>query len=168
MIKDIDNKEESKIGLSQNFPTDKKFECQRLRKNCRCLLCTVPYRHNPTGLQEEGINCQGLPDTNVVFNDNGVDHNPTNKKTKKFLKIGKMAVKTLKSVRKSIPKLQKDLVNESKIWYILSKIANFTFFTTKCSKQVKLKVPKFKLLQNGWVNGFAKTPKWLNLCIQKA
>ena len=113
-IKDINNEEGSKICLNQNFPTDKKFECQRLRKNCRCLLCTVPYHHNPTGLQEEGINCQGLPDTNVVFNDKGVDDNPTKKKTKKFLKIGKMAVKALKSVRKSIPQLHKDLVNESK------------------------------------------------------
>ena len=104
----------AKICLSQNFPTDKKFECQRLRKNCRCLLCTVPYRHNPTGLQEEIINCQGLPDTNVVFNNNGVDHNPTKKKTNKYLKVGKIAWQALKSLRKPLTGLAKDLVNESK------------------------------------------------------
>ena len=90
------------------------FECQRLRKNCRCLLCTVPYHSNPTGLQEEGKNCEGLPDTNIVFNGKRVDHNPTKSKTKKFLKVGKMAVKTLKSVRESIPELRKDLVNKSR------------------------------------------------------
>ena len=112
MIKDIDN------GLNQNLPTDKIVGCGKPigcgKPNCRCLICTVPYHPKPTGLQEEGINCQGLPDTNVVFNEQGVDHNPTKKKTKKFLKVGKMAVKALKSVRESIPELRKDLVNESK------------------------------------------------------
>ena len=63
---------------------------------------------------EEGKICQGLPDTNIVFNENGVDHNPTKKKTNKFLKIGKMSIKALKSVRKAIPQFRKDLVNESK------------------------------------------------------
>ena len=57
---------------------------------------------------------KGLPDTNVEFNDNGVDHNPTKKKTNKFLKVGKMAWQALKSLRKPLTGLAKDLVNESK------------------------------------------------------
>ena len=112
LIKDIENEEGFKIALNQNLRTDKIVGCQK--PNCRCLICTVPYRSNPTGLQEEGKNCEGLPDTNIVFNGKRVDHNPTKSKTKKFLKVGKMAVKTLKTVRESIPKLRKDLVNKSR------------------------------------------------------
>jgi hypothetical protein len=94
------------------LPTDKIVGCGK--PNCRCLICTVPYHPNPKGLQKEDKNCQGLQDTNIVFNGKRVDHNPTKSKTKKFLKVGKMAVKTLKSVRESIPELRKDLVNKSK------------------------------------------------------
>jgi hypothetical protein len=57
-------------------------------------------------------NVKGLPDTNIEFNDNGVDHNPTKKKTNKFLKVGKIAWQALKSARKTFPVLAKDLVNE--------------------------------------------------------
>jgi len=57
---------------------------------------------------------KGLPDTNIEFNDNGVDHNPTKKKTNKFLKVGKMAWQALKSLREPLTGLAKDLVNESK------------------------------------------------------
>jgi hypothetical protein len=56
---------------------------------------------------------KGLPDTNIEFNDNGVDHNPTKKKTNKFLKVGKMAFQALKSIRNTLPDLFRDLVNES-------------------------------------------------------
>ena len=114
MIKDFDNREGSKIGLS-NLPTDK--NCQRLRKNCRCLLCLVPHYHNPTGLQEEGKHCKGLPDTNVVFIEKRVDDNPIKKTANKFLKIGRIAMDALNSARNTIPSLFKDLVNKSKILY---------------------------------------------------
>ena len=59
-------------------------------------------------------NFKGLPDTDVVFNDNRSDHNPTKKKTNKFLKVGKIAWKALKSVRHTLPELAKDLVNKNK------------------------------------------------------
>ena len=74
----------------------------------------VPHYHNPTGLQEEGKNRKGLPDTNVEFIEKRVDDNPTKKKTNKLLKIGKISVQALKSVRNTIPPLFKDLVNKSK------------------------------------------------------
>ena len=77
----------------------------------------VPQYHNPTGLQEEGKHCKGLPDTNVIFIEKRVDDNPTKTKAKKFLKIGKIAVQALESVRNTIPPLFKDLVNKSKIFY---------------------------------------------------
>ena len=55
---------------------------------------------------------KGLPDTNIEFNDNEVDHNPTKKKTNKYLKVGKMAWQALKFARKNFPALAEDLVNE--------------------------------------------------------
>ena len=90
----------------------KSFRVKDSEKNCRYFSCTDPYHHNPTGLQEEGKNCEGLPDTNVIFNEKRVDDNPTKKKTKKFLKIGKMAVRALKFIRNTLPPLFKDLVNK--------------------------------------------------------
>ena len=77
----------------------------------------VPQYHNPTGLQEEGKHCKGLPDTNVIFIEKRVDDNPTQKTAEKFLKIGRIAMDALNSARNTIPSLFKDLVNKSKILY---------------------------------------------------
>ena len=77
----------------------------------------VPQYHNPTGLQEEGKHCKGLPDTNVIFIEKRVDDNPIRKTDNKFLKIGRVAMDALNSVRNTIPSLFKDLVNKSKNIY---------------------------------------------------
>ena len=71
----------------------------------------VRHYHNSTGLQEEGKHCKELPDTNVIFIATRFDDDSTKKKTNKFLKIGKIAVQALDSVRNTIPPLFKDLVN---------------------------------------------------------
>ena len=61
-----------------------------------------------------GKHCEGLPDTNIIFDENEVDHNPSKKKTKMWKKVGKNSMKALKFGLEHMPDELKNTVNQSK------------------------------------------------------
>ena len=71
--------------------------------------CRVYILLNPTGKH-----CEGLPDTNVIFDENEVDHYPSKKKTKMWKKVGKNSMKALKFGLEHMPDELKNTVNQSK------------------------------------------------------
>ena len=62
-------------------------------------------------LNRIGEDCEGLPDTNIIFDENEVDHNPTKKKNSMWKKVGKNSMKALKFGLEHMPDEFKNTVN---------------------------------------------------------
>ena len=77
-------------------------------------LVTVNVYYMYILLNPTGKHCGGLPDKNVIFDENEVDHNPTKKKTKLWKKVGKNSIKALKFASEHMPDEFKNQVNQSK------------------------------------------------------